>query len=107
MGRLRWVQEPGCGARTRQRRCNLAADDAGFAHAGNDDATAAIVEKPDGMLEFLVDAVDETQDGSGLRAEDRACQFEPGSSVGRHVELLVRLKPETTSLSVRLKPEPT
>ncbi len=53
------------------------------------------------MLELLVDAVDEPEDGGGLRAQDSACQFESGSSVGRHVELMVRLKPGVAAGSSR------
>ncbi len=70
------MEEPGCRARARQRRRNLPADDARLAHAGDDDAAAAIVEELDGALEVLVDAVDEPEDGGGLRAEHRACEIE-------------------------------
>ena len=53
-------------ARARQRRRDLAADDAGLAHARDDDAPLAFVEHPHGAVEALVEAIDERQDGRGL-----------------------------------------
>ena len=85
------VQEPGRRAGARQRGGDLPADDAGLAHAGDDDAAAAVEEELDGALEVAVDAVDEAEDGGGLGAEHLAREIEPGGGVGASCELSVRL----------------
>jgi hypothetical protein len=76
--RLGRMQEPGGGAGARQRGGDLPADDARLAHAGHDDAAAALEEQCHGALELAVDAIDETQDGRGFGPQDLARQVEAG-----------------------------
>ena len=49
---------------------DFAADETGFAHAGDDHAAFAAVEQLDGLLEAGVEALDEAGDGFGLDAQD-------------------------------------
>ena len=78
-----WRNKAG-GAGARQRRGNLAADDARLAHAGDDDAAAAVEQELDGALEVAVDAVDEAEDRRRLGAEHLAGEVERGGGVGAH-----------------------
>src|SRR5688572_23738880 len=66
------MQEKCGGARARQRCGNLAADDAGLAHARDDDAPAAFEQELDRLLELLVETVDQREDGVRLRLQDLA-----------------------------------
>ena len=63
-------------ADARQRRRNLAADDARLAHAGQDDAAAAFAQELDGALESLVEAVDQREDRRRFGFEDFAGERE-------------------------------
>jgi len=56
------VEEVGRGAGARERRRDLAADDAGLSHAGDDHAAAALAQDPDRLIESIVEAIDQRQD---------------------------------------------
>ena len=76
VGRLGRMEEPGRRAGARQSRGDLSADDAGLAHAGDDDAAAALEQELDCALEMPVDAIDEPEDGGRFGAEYLAGEFE-------------------------------
>ena len=78
------VQEQGRRAGARQRGRDLPADDAGFAHARDDDAAAALEEHLNGAFEVAVDALDEAEDGGGLGAEHFSREIESGGDTGAH-----------------------
>ena len=59
--RFRGMKEKCRRARAGQRCRDFAADDAGLAHARDDDAPLALVEHPHGAIEVLVEAIDERQ----------------------------------------------
>ena len=84
------VQEPGRRAGARERRRDLAADDARLAHAGDDDAAAAVVEQLDRALEVAVDAIDQAEDRRRLGAQDLARELEAGDRVGGHAAAACR-----------------
>src|SRR4029453_6122658 len=63
------VQEVRWGSGRREGRRDLASDQPGLAHAGDDHATGAAAEQLDRALEALVELRDETQDGVGLETE--------------------------------------
>ena len=62
VGRFGRVEEERRRAGAGQRRGHLAADDAGFAHARDDDPPLAFVEDPHRPVECLVEPVDERGD---------------------------------------------
>src|ERR1700683_3450616 len=66
------VKKEGGRAGTGEGGGDFAADQAGLAHAGDDDAALAIHEEVDGTFEALVQAGDEGGDGLGLDAQDAA-----------------------------------
>ena len=72
------VQEERRRPGARERRGDLARDDAGLAHPGDDDAAAAVAQQVDGAGEPLVHAVDEGEDGGGFGPEHLAGEFEVG-----------------------------
>ena len=83
--RLGRVEEEGRRAGARQRRGDLAADDARLAHAGDDDAAAALEQQLDGALEVVVEAIDQAEDRRRLGAQHLAGEIERRSSVvGAH-----------------------
>ena len=55
------MQEKGRRSRAGERRCNLAADMAGFAHARDDDACGAGQNTIDNFNEFIANAVLESK----------------------------------------------
>src|SRR5256885_8542771 len=55
------------GAGARERCGQLAADDPGFPHPGDDDAAAAVVQEPHSGIETTVEPVDKRQDGRRFR----------------------------------------
>src|SRR5712691_6306553 len=59
-------------AGARERRGDLAADDARFAHAGDDHAPAAVEEDAHRLLEAIVEPIDERQDRGRLGLQDLA-----------------------------------
>ena len=63
------VEEERRGASARQLP-QPAADDAGLAHAGDDDAPAALEQQAHGLFEPFVQAFDQRQDGVGLGLQD-------------------------------------
>src|SRR4029453_85261 len=66
---LGWVQEVRGGSGRREGRRDLASDQPGLAHAGDDHATGAAAEQRHRALETLVELRDDTQDGIGLETE--------------------------------------
>ena len=99
------VQEERGRAGARQRRGDLAADDARLAHAGQQHAAAAGGEQIDGGGERGVQAVDQPEDGVGLDAKDLPGQVEFGAHVGRgHAHLTDRPPPERRAESSRWHP---
>ena len=66
------MQEERRRAGAREGRGDLAADDAGLAHAGDDDAAAAVADEHDGAGEPLVEAIDKRQHRGGFGLEDLA-----------------------------------
>ena len=75
------VQEPGRRAGARERRRNLPADEAGLAHAGDDDAAVAVEEQLDGAFEVAVDAIDEAEDRGRFGPQHLAREIEAGDRV--------------------------
>ena len=67
---FRRMEEPGRGAGARERRGNLAADDAGLAHAGDDHASAALV------------AADRARARSRRRCDRSGCRSRPPRCAG-------------------------
>ena len=67
MNRFGGMQEEGRRPRARERRRDLPADDAGFAHAGENHAAAAIAQQLHRPIEFAVEPIDERQDRRRLR----------------------------------------
>ena len=49
---------------------DFSADQAGLAEAGDDDASLARIEKLDGLLEALVETIDQAGDGFGFDSQD-------------------------------------
>jgi hypothetical protein len=70
MAGLGSVQEEGGCSRACERRCNLVADVARLAHAGDDHAAAAGIYQPAGLDESLVDVSGERRDGCGFDGKD-------------------------------------
>jgi hypothetical protein len=68
------MQEDGRGTRAREGRGNLPADDAGLAHACEDDAALAVAEEMDGTDESLIEPIDQREDRRGLGVQDFAGQ---------------------------------
>src|SRR5262249_41479628 len=66
------MEEERRGAGAAQRGGDLAADDSRLAHAGEDDAAAALPQQLDGAVELPVETVDEREDRGGFRFEDLA-----------------------------------
>src|SRR5579862_3439039 len=66
------VKEKGGGAGAGKGGGDFPADEAGFAHPGDDDATLAIHKQLDGGLETRIQAVHEGRDGFGLDAKNAA-----------------------------------
>jgi hypothetical protein len=79
------------GARARQRRRDLAADEPGLSHARHDDASLALAEQLHGAVESIVETIDEGQDGGGLGFEDLPRQRPIGPSPTEQCEELVLL----------------
>ena len=96
------VQEPGRGARAREGRRDLPADDARLAHAGDDHPAATVEEQLHRALEGAVDAVDQPEDRGRFDPEHFPGEIQRGSRIGAHVSPLVRLKPDTTSVDFRV-----
>ena len=63
------VQEKGRGPGAGERRRDLAADDAGLAHASDDHAALAVAHQHDSAREPLIEAIDQRQDRGGFRLE--------------------------------------
>ena len=66
------VEEEGRRAGAGERGGDLPADDARLAHAGDDDAAAAVEQQPDGALEAVVEPIDEREDRGRLGLQDLA-----------------------------------
>ena len=64
------MEEEGWGSGARERGGDLAADDAGLPHAGDNHPAAAVKQEPDGMVEAIVEAIDEREDRIRLRLKD-------------------------------------
>jgi hypothetical protein len=71
----RMEEERGC-AGARERRRDLAADDPRLAHAGDDDAPAALAQHAHRAIETLVEAVDQREDGRRFRLQHVAREIE-------------------------------
>ncbi len=80
MGRFGRMHEERGRARAGQRCGNFPADDARFAHAGDDDASLALVQHPDGSIEVLVQPVDERRDSRGFGLQHLARERTVGRS---------------------------
>ena len=61
-----------------ERGRDLPADDARLAHAGDDDAAAAVEQQPHRALEAVVEAIDQRENGGRLGLQDLARQREVG-----------------------------
>src|SRR5688572_1105382 len=70
------MQKPRGRAGARQRGGDLAADDSRLAHAGDDDAAAALEEEANRPLEVAVEAVEKAEDGGRLGLQDLARQVQ-------------------------------
>ncbi len=94
------VQEEGGRAGARERRGDLAADDARLAHAGDDDAAAAVADQRDGAREALVEPIDERPDGGRLGLQHLAGERQIShrtSRSGRTRDQLARAAPRARS----------
>src|SRR5712691_9411858 len=76
-------EERGC-AGARERRGDLAADDARLAHAGDDHAPAAVEEDAHRLLEAIVEPIDKCQDRGRLGLQDLARERDVDACDPRH-----------------------
>ena len=80
--RFRGMKKERRRAGARQRRGDFAADDAGLAHARDDDAPLAFEEHAYRAVEVLVEAIDERQDGRSFGLQDLARERAVGRCLG-------------------------
>ena len=73
---LGWMKKKCWGAGAGQRRGNLPADDAGFAHAGNDHSSGARVEMLDSCDELTVNAFEQGLDRGSFDPQYLSCEIQ-------------------------------
>ena len=106
--RLRGMQEEGGRAGARQGRGNLAADDSGFPHAGEDHPALAVAEELHRLVEPLVEPLDQGEDAAAsvsrtLRASARSA-MEPGLACLAIASIAVSRRSSGSSASRRSAP---